>query len=150
MKRSFLLSPVFLTPLVFASPLMAQESSETIFDQAPWANEQVLELFSKAWDEGRNYPTKAEFEAIGLTFDLEFVRSHSRQRATYKDVSKDVVSDINHDRRLWCNLPAGYGKGLAGYPSTQFDQDVFSMWSYTSIFGSWNYGVLQAPGAWVA
>lgn len=149
MKRSFLLSPVFLTPLVFASPLMAQESSETIFDQAPWANEQVLELFSKAWDEGRNYPTKAEFEAIGLTFDLEFVRSHSRQRATYKDVSKDVVSDINHDRRLWCNLPAGYGKGLAGYPSTQFDQDVFSMWNYTSIFGSWNYGFLQAPGAWV-
>ncbi len=109
----------------------------------------MLELFSKAWDEGRNYPTKAEFESIGLTFDLEFVRSHSRQRATYKDASKDVVSDINHNRSLWCNLPAGYGKGLGGYPSTQFDQDVFSMWNYTSIFGSWNYGFLQAPGSWV-
>ena len=128
---------------------MAQESSESIFDQSPWENEQVLELFSKAWDQGRNYPTKAEFESIGLTFDLEFVRSHSRQRATYKDASKDVVSDINHNRSLWCNLPAGYGKGLGGYPSTQFDQDVFSMWNYTTIFGSWNYGFLQAPGAWV-
>ncbi|WP_289740112.1 endo-beta-N-acetylglucosaminidase [Muribaculum intestinale] len=149
MKRSFLKSSMLLTPLVFASPLMAQESSESIFDQSPWENEQVLELFSKAWDQGRNYPTKAEFESIGLTFDLEFVRSHSRQRATYKDASKDVVSDINHDRRLWCNLPAGYGKGLGGYPSTQFDQDVFSMWNYTTIFGSWNYGFLQAPGAWV-
>ena len=85
MKRSFLKSSMLLTPLVFASPIMAQESSESIFDQAPWENEQVLELFSKAWDEGRNYPTKAEFESIGLTFDLEFVRSHSRQRATYKD-----------------------------------------------------------------
>ena len=149
MKRSFLKSSMLLTPLVFASPIMAQESSESIFDQAPWENEQVLELFSKAWDEGRNYPTKAEFESIGLTFDLEFVRSHSRQRATYKDASKDVVSDINHNRSLWCNLPAGYGKGLGGYPSTQFDQDVFSMWNYTSIFGSWNYGFLQAPGSWV-
>lgn len=76
-----------------------------------------------------------------------FVRT--RQRATYKDASKDVVSDINHNRSLWCNLPAGYGKGLGGYPSTQFDQDVFSMWNYTSIFGSWNYGFLQAPGSWV-
>lgn len=149
MKKSFLLSPVFLTPLVFASPMMAQESSGGVYDQSPWANEQVLELFSKAWDQGRNYPTKAEFESIGLTFDLEFVRSHSRQRPTYKDAAKDVVSDINHDRLLWCNLPAGYGKGLGGYPSTEFDQDVFSMWNYTNIFGSWNYGFLQAPGSWV-
>lgn len=145
MKRSFLLGSVFLASLVVASPAMAEE----IYDQSPWNNEQVLELFSNAWDQGRNYPTKAEFEAIGLSFDLEFARSHTRQRAINKDASKDVVADINHDRKLWCNIPAGYGKQLGGYPSTEFDQDVFSLWNYTSIFGSWNYGFLMAPGCWI-
>lgn len=133
--------------------MMAQEypasTSEQIYDQSPWNDFQVLKLFEKAYDAGRNYPTKADWETIGLTMDLEFVRSHTRQRPVYADAAKDIVSDINHNRRLWCNLPAGYGKGLGGYPSTEFDQDVFSFWNYTNLFGSWNYGFLQAPGSWV-
>ncbi len=133
--------------------MMAQDypasTSTQIYDQAPWDDFQVLRLFSDAYDEGRNYPTKAEWETIGLTMDLEFVRSHTRQRPVYTDAAKDIVSDINHNRRLWCNLPAGYGKGLGGYPSTEYDQDVFSFWNYTNLFGSWNYGFLQAPGSWV-
>ena len=148
-KRTLLKSSLLLTPLLFASPIKAQVS-DTLYDQSPWANEQVLKLFSDAWDDGqRNYPTKEEFEEIGLSFDLEFVRSHTRQRPIYMDADKDVVSDINHDRRLWCNLPAGYGKNLGGYPSATFDNDAFSMWNYTTIFGSWNYGFLMVPGSWV-
>jgi len=136
---------------VAAPPMtMAQASlSSDIYDQSPWQNEQVLKLFSTAYDNGRNYPTKAELEAIGLTMDLEFARSHTRTRVIDKDASKDLISDINHDRHLWCNLPAGYGKEIGGYPSDEFDQDVFSFWNYTTLFGSWNYGFLMAPGSWV-
>lgn len=148
-KRTLLKSSLLLTPLLFASPIKAQVS-DTLYDQSPWANDQILKLFSNAWDDGqRNYPTKEEFEEIGLTFDLEFVRSHTRQRPIYMDADKDVVSDINHDRRLWCNLPGGYGKELGGYPSATFDNDAFSLWNYTTIFGAWNYGFLKTPGSWV-
>lgn len=155
MKKSILLGSAVLAMCAFATPLSAQEAipstSTDVYDLAtPWNNEGILKLFSHAWNDGhRNYPTKEELKEIGLTMDLEFVRSHTRYRNIDKDAEKDVVSDINHDRLLWCNLPAGYGKIIGGYPSTMFDQDVFSMWNYTSLFGSWNYGFLQAPGAWV-
>lgn len=138
---------------LFAPSILADESIPSVngplYDLTPWDNEQVLKLFSDAYNDGRNCPTKAEWESIGMGMDLEFVRSHTRQRAIDKDASKDVVSDINHDRKLWCNLPGGYGKGTAAYPRGIFDQDVFSMWNYTTIFGAWNYGFLQAPGSWV-
>lgn len=150
MKRSTFFGSALLAAWAFAPAVSADDSTSTdIYDQSPWSNEQVLKLFSTAWDDGRNYPTKAEFETIGLTMDLEFVRSHTRYRSIYKDETKDIVSDINHNRNLWCNLPGGYGKNIGGYPSSEFDQDVFSMWNYTNLFGSWNYGFLMAPGSWV-
>ena len=138
-----------LIPVSMVAQSYPESASTQVYNQTPWNNFGVLKLFSDAYDAGRNYPTKAEFESIGLTMDLEFVRSHTRQRAIYADASKDIVSEINHNRRLWCNLPAGYGKGTGGYPSTEFDQDVFSLWNYTNLFGAWNYGFLQAPGSWI-
>ncbi|MDE6490465.1 MAG: endo-beta-N-acetylglucosaminidase, partial [Muribaculaceae bacterium] len=150
MKKSTLMAllcAAAVTPAV-AQDLPASASTD-IYDQSPWENEQMVKLFAKAADEGRNFPTKEEFEAVGLTFDLEFVRSHTRLRPIYKDAAADVVADINHDRRLWCNLPGGYGKNTGGYPSATFDQDVFSMWNYTHLFGSWNYSIFTAPGAWI-
>ncbi len=150
--KKFTLFCVALFAAVMPMMSNAQTSgTEVIYDQTPWQNEQVLKLFSTAWDDGgRNYPTMAELEAIGMNYiDLEIVRSHTRFRPIVADASKDIVSDINHNRRLWCNLPAGYGKEVGGYPSDQLDQDVFSMWNYTHLFGSWNYGFLMAPGGWV-
>lgn len=150
MKRSTLFGSALLASLVLANPALADDStSTTLWDHSPWNKDQVIKLFEKAFNDGRNYPTKDEFESIGLNFDLEFSRSHTRQRNVFKDSDHDVVSDINHDRKLWCNLPAGYGKITGGYPSTEFDQDVFSMWNYTTIFGAWNYGYLEAPGCWI-
>ncbi len=150
MKKSTLLSSAMLTALVMGqSALAADPTSLVVYDQSAWANEQVLKLFSDAYDQGRNYPTKAEWESIGMGLEREFVRSHTRLRSIYKDASKDIVSDINHDRLLWCNLPAGYGKQTGGYPQASFDQDVFSMWNYTNLFGAWNYSFLLAPGCWI-
>ena len=150
MKKSTLLSSAMLTALVMGQSAFASDpTSTTVYDQSAWENEAVLKLFSDAYDQGRNYPTKAEWESIGMGMEMEFARSHSRFRNIVKDASKDIVSDINHDRKLWCNLPAGYGKQTGGYPSTEFDQDVFSFWNYTNLFGAWNYSFLMAPGSWV-
>ncbi|MCH5328465.1 MAG: T9SS type A sorting domain-containing protein [Coprobacter sp.] len=156
MKRTILLSSAVLAMWAFCSRISAQQvensnsTSTDVYDiSTPWDNDQILKLFSDAWDKGSNYPTKEAFEEIGLTIDREFVRSHTRFRNIDKNADKDIVSDINHDRRLWCNIPGGYGKVTGGYPSTEFDQDVFSMWNYTHLFGAWNYGFLQAPGSWV-
>lgn len=151
MKRSTL----FGAALVLAATSMtaADDSSlsAVIYDQSGWENEQVLKLFSTAFDQGRNYPTKDELRAIGPLMEFEFARSHTRTRAIDKDASKNVVSGgaFNPDRKLWYNAPGGYGKSTGGWPSKEFDQDVFSLWNYVSLWGAWNYGFLQAPGAWV-
>ena len=136
---------------VAAMPVVGYAQTDTsVYDHSAWENNAVLELFSKAWDENRNYPTTEELNGIGMNYiDMEMVRSHTRYRDITKDADRDIRSDINHDRLLWSNFPAGYGKGLGGYPSSNFDQDVFSLWNYTNLFGSWNYDFLQAPGSWV-
>ena len=150
MKKSTLFSSAMLAALAISQNAYASDpTSTTVYDQSPWNNEQVLKLFSDAYDQGRNYPTKAEWDNISMGIEREFVRSHTRYRSIYKDADKDVVSDINHDRLLWCNLPAGYGKQTGGYPQATFDQDVFSFWNYTNLFGAWNYGFLMAPGSWI-
>lgn len=156
MKKSKFLSAVMMSVCALPFGSFAQElppsASTLLYDHSAWDDDQVLRLFSNAFDNNRNYPDKSEFETIGLTpIDYEFTRSHTRLRQIIKDKEKDVVQDegFNHDRLLWCNLPGGYGKNDGGYPHAEFDQDVFSMWNYTSLFGSWNYGFLQAPGSWV-
>lgn len=129
---------------------LAQEStSNQIFNQAPWNDDAMLELFAKAADDGRAYPTQAEFEAAGVTFDLEYVRSHTA-KAKLIDAGHVVNhSTFNPERRLWMNLPGGFGSNTGGYPSARYNNDVYTMWNYTHLFGSWNYGFLLAPGSWV-
>lgn len=89
MKKSTLMA---LMCAAVVAPAVAQDlpasASTDIYDHSPWDKDQVLELFAKAANEGRTFPTKAEFEALGLTFDLEFVRSHTRLRDIYKDAAR--------------------------------------------------------------
>ena len=37
-------------------------ASKTVYDFSGWSNRGMLELFAKAADEGRQFPTKEEFE----------------------------------------------------------------------------------------
>ena len=152
MKKSILLSVIgatmFAPGAMFAEEYPASASTQ-VYDFSPWNNEAVLELFAKAADEGRQCPTQAEFESLGLTFDLEFAKSHVRRRSLVEDDSKKLLSTARAGRRLWCNIPSGYGSVKGGYPSTSWNTDVFSMWNYTHLFGNWNHGILQAPGAWL-
>lgn len=134
--------------------LHAQEVSPTatsnVYDFANFSPEKVLDLFEKALEDGRKYPTNAEFESIGLLpSDIAFMRSHVRRAAILPRTDR-LVNDTYEKRDLWCNLPMDIGQdGLAGYPDGEFSSDVFSMWNYTNLFGSWNHSFFQAPGAWV-
>lgn len=136
------------------SEVRAQETSPTAttdvynFDNVSPVT--LMHLFKTALDEGRNYPTEAEFEAAGiLPSDIAFIRSHVR-KAKILDRSDRLVTKTYETRNLWCNFPMDIGQdGLAGYPDGAFASDVFSMWQYTNLFGSWNHGFFQAPGAWV-
>lgn len=123
-------------------------ASTDLFDFTPWDNEALLTLFANAADEGRKYPTKAEFEAAGFNLDLEFSRSHVRPAAIMEDAEKNIVDDVYATRRLWMNIPTGQGDLIGGYPSSEFNNDVYSMWNYTNLFGAWNHSILQAPGSW--
>lgn len=150
MKKRFL--PLMLLACL-AGPANAQSSmsptaTSAIYDFAGFNEVTLLNLFDKALQNGRNYPTKAEFEAAGIqASDIAFVRSHVKQRAIL-DRKDRLVKDTYEKRNLFMNIPSGSGKGIGGYPSSNFANDVFSMWNYTNLFGSWNHGLFQAPGAW--
>ena len=112
--------------------------------------EKLLDLFYNALQDGRRYPTDAEFDAAGYNLmDLAFVRSHVRPRAEAVDHSKDLNPIVGEGRRLWMNIPIGVGKHTGGYPNSRFTDDCFSGWNYTHIFGSWNHDLFHVPAATV-
>ena len=124
--------------------------SEEVYDFAGFGVEAMLELFNSALEQGRNYPTMEEFAAAGIqASDIAFVRSHVR-RANIMSRADRVRTNTYENRNLFLNIPMDYGKdGGTGYPEAKFNADVFSMWQYTNLFGSWNHGFFTAPGAWV-
>ncbi|MCI7310281.1 MAG: endo-beta-N-acetylglucosaminidase, partial [Prevotella sp.] len=154
MKKRFL--PLILgaclagTVPVQAQGEMSPTSTSTIYDFAGYNESKILNLFYDVLkNKGRNYPTLDEFEAIGIhPSDIAFIRSHVAKR-NIMDRSDRVNTNTYEKRNLFMNIPGGSGKGLGGYPSSNFANDVYSMWNYTNLFGSWNHGLFQAPGAWV-
>lgn len=133
---------------------MSQEVSPTatkeVYNFDGFVDTQLMDLFYNALQDGRKYPTAAEFEAVGiLPSDIAFIRSHVR-KAQILDRADRLISDTYEKRDLWMNIPTSMGKGgSVGHPSNYFADDVFSMWNYTNLFGSWNHSFFTAPGAWV-
>lgn len=154
MKKSTLAIAALLCGASLGTPVAAQtyaESASTdVYDFSGFTDKGMLELFYKALQQGRNYPTLEEFEAAGIqASDIAFVRSHVR-KAEFMSRADRLISDTYENRNLWMNIPMDVGSdGLGGYPSKKFSSDVYSMWQYTNLFGSWNHGVFQAPAAWV-
>ena len=128
----------------------ADTTTKEIYDFSGFDVQKMLDLFYAAEQEGRKYPTMEEFEAAGIqASDLAFVRSHVR-KAEILDRADRLRPETYEKRNLFLNLPMDVGSGgAAGYPNDKFAADVFSMWQYTNLFGSWNHGFFQAPGAWV-
>lgn len=125
-------------------------SDEEVYDFSGFGDEALLNLFYNALQQGRNYPTMAEFEAAGIqASDIAFVRSHVR-RANIMSRADRLRTETYENRNLWMNTAMDYGKHASvGYPVDKFNSEVFSMWQYTNLWGSWNHSIFTAPGAWV-
>jgi len=154
MKRILLVSILAATLATTTQTVKADgyspSASRELFDFSPFTDSGMLQLFYNAQQAGRDVPTAAEFEAAGFNLlDLEFVRSHVRHGVIIDDQDNQLLPGVKNTRRLWMNLPMGSAKGIGGYPSTNVGDDTYTMWNYTHLFGSWNHGLFQAPGAWV-
>ena len=74
-------------------------ASKTVYDFSGWSNRGMLELFAKAADEGRQFPTKEEFEEAGIYLDLEFARSHVRYNPI---IEQSAESNLRRHRGFSC------------------------------------------------
>ena len=128
---------------------VAADTNQAIYDFSGFNDQTLIKLFYDAFMNGRKYPTDSEFAAAGIQkSDIAFIRSHVRNKGILSR-SNRLVKDTYEKRNLWMNIPMDYGKANSvGQPSSKFDSDVFSMWNYTNIFGSWNHGFFSAPAAW--
>lgn len=147
MKKKSTLAALLLTALLSGSPasVMAQNYN---FGQLNW--KKMVDLFATALQHGKNFPTDEEIASkMGMTTtDLSFIKSHV-QRRDILDQKGRLIKNTYADRRVWMNLPMGSGSGGdAGYPTGVWHNDVFSLWNYTALWGSWNHSVAQIPGAW--
>lgn len=135
--------------LAIALMVFPQVSMAQTYDYSKVDFTKMVDVFYKALQAGRQYPTDEEIEAIGISkADLAFIKSHVKRRATIDD-SRRLVQNTYETRKMWLNLPMGSGSGGdAGYPSRQWHNDVFSLWNYTSLWGSWNHSPGQIPGSW--
>lgn len=152
MKR-FLPLVMLIACLAVGKSLYAQAPASTsseIYDFSGFDDEKLLKLFYDVQQQGRVYPTPEEFATVGIQrSDIETMRSHVRPRALL-DRSDRIVQKTYEKRQLWMNIPMHSGKGGGvGYPSSDWNSDVYSMWNYTNLFGSWNHSWFQAPGCWV-
>lgn len=155
MKRKVTLSALALAGMLSAAPFTvkaqggntAPTASKVVYDFQHFSDIKMLQLFEKAVREGKRYPSYDELKAAGLADEIEFVRSHVRKRSILSRKDRLIPSTFE-TRELFMNIPAGAGRTIGGYPSSDFASDNFSMWNYTNLFGAWNHGLFQAPGSW--
>lgn len=155
MKRKVTLSALALAGMLSAAPFTvkaqggntAPTASKVVYDFQHFSDIKMLQLFEKAVREGKRYPSKEELRKAGLADEIEFVRSHVRKRSILPRKDRLIQSTFE-TRELFMNIPAGAGRTIGGYPSSDFASDNFSMWNYTNLFGAWNHGLFQAPGSW--
>ena len=155
MKRKVTLSALALAGMLSAVPFTlkaqggntAPTASKVVYDFQHFNDIKMLELFEKAVKAGKRYPSYEELKAAGLADEIEFVRSHVRKRSILPRTDR-LITNTFETRELFMNIPAGAGRTVGGYPSSEFASDNFSMWNYTNLFGAWNHGLFQAPGSW--
>ncbi len=128
---------------------LSPTASDEVFDFAGFGDTQMLTLFKNALDQGRAYPTEAEFAAAGIQqADIAFIRSHVRNKGILSRADR-LLPSTYEERDLWMNIPMNIGKdNTGGQPTGTFASDVFSMWNYTKLFGAWNHSLFTAAGAW--
>lgn len=137
-----------------AMPAMAQapavpSASRILYDFGKYDALELVKYFRELDLNGKKFPTSQEFkDKFGV--EPEFIRSHVRKRAVLvgEENNTRLFPTLREGRTVFLNLPTGTETKTGGYPSAQFDNDPFSLWQYTDLFGAWNHGFFQAPGSW--
>lgn len=147
MKKKSTLAALLMAAMLSGNPFNANAQNYN-FNNVDWTK--MVEVFATALENGKQYPTDQEIMAIGISrADLEFMRSHVKQRTRVDNSNNRLISNTYAGRKLWMNTPMGSGSGGdAGYPTGSFHSDVFSLWNYTAMWGSWNHSIGQVPGSW--
>ncbi|MDE6119872.1 MAG: secretion protein [Muribaculaceae bacterium] len=124
-----------LAALAFASA-SAQSLREGYIQ---WPSSSSLPQYVNAWNAG--------------TLDLEdeqFFISRVKPKTRFRNSATQVNTDltVNNDKRLcfWVPLTTALEGdfNLNALPNSNFDSEVFSVWSYVDVFGNWT-----APHGWV-
>ena len=128
---------------------LSPTATSEVYDFSGFDDTEMLMLFKNALDQGRDYPTEAEFAAAGIQqSDIAFIRSHVRNKGILSRADR-LIPETYETRNLWMNTPMNSGKdNTGGQPTGSFASDVFSMWNYTNLYGAWNHSLFTAAGAW--
>ena len=130
MKKKVLLSTLAMAAFMSAMPsvnaVAADDSkASVVYDFSGFNDVNLINLFYQVSQDGRKYPTEAEFAAAGIQqSDIAFIRSHVRNKGII-DRSGRLIKDTYEKRNLWMNIPMDVGKdGEVGHPNGRFASDV--------------------------
>ncbi len=108
---------------------------------------------SKAWYTAYNSwsPGTALYSGTDAAENEQFFISRVKPRKRFNFTGTQVKENLNPDRKLmwWCPLGEGNNGNWNGIPSYWFGGEVYSMWSYTDIYGNWTAPMIQAPAAFL-
>ena len=136
---------IFLLAALAVLPMLA-------YSQASPQHEQYVKIGSenvswgdayKAWSPGKAFYQGLDEEA---TENENFNISRIKPRKRFVNSETQVRKDQNSERKLlwWC--PIG-GDGWNALPSYFFGGEVWTMWSYTDIWGNWTAPLMSMPAA---
>ena len=81
----------------------------------------------------------------------EFFISRVKPRSRFTFTGTQVKENLNPERKVlwWCPLGVANNGNWNGIPAYYFGGEVYSMWSYTDIYGNWTAPLIQAPAAFL-
>ena len=81
----------------------------------------------------------------------EFFISRVKPRSRFTFTGTQVKENLNPERKVlwWCPLGVANNGNWNGIPAYYFGGEVYSMWSYTDVYGNWTAPLIQAPAAFL-
>lgn len=81
--------------------------------------------------------------------DEAFFISRVKPKKRFTNSQTQVDPTMTSERKLlwWCPVGVADGLGWKALPSYYFDSEVYSMWSYTDIYGYWTAPFIRMAGA---
>ena len=108
---------------------------------------------TKAWYQAYQSwtPGTALYNGTSDAENEQFFISRVKPRERFTFTGTQVKESLNPNRKLlwWCPLGVANNGNWNGLPSYYFGGEVYSMWSYTDVYGNWTAPLIQAPAAFL-